>query len=926
MAWSFSAADPADRPSGVVAPEVPLDGVTEIRVHGVGGTAPTTLLDDPSPQQVSGDRIAGFYRTSDRQGRHIEAYSWGGLTSRSRFRVLWLLLVPFMLANVAGWMAEPRTPVKAGKEKDGTGAGDNDTGAGDKESGWQVRVTAARNRLCDDGAPTSFAYRWVARLAALAVTGNILGIITLGTLDVVAYQCGGMPACTSQGWWLSPLTWDSLADHPSRRILIGALLACAAILVLALLSYASRRRYENIEPPTVGETHTEPEVTAAALPNGLQNANFWAGKLAHARLSRLHLAFAITTVALIVTYCSDAATVQSGVTQHVATIAWPATWIIGIAVLIAVVLFVGLDPLKQWVSAAVVAGSLACFAGASWFAWVQPAQQTEPGHLPGLRIAMLNSWATTLVLMSPLLLWPVLQLVYRRMRGLGRRPYSHHFGWGAPFVVAVTGMIVADIVLLALIVVLANFLGTIEWAAMPPVGATGAGDPIYLYPAMSLAITLIMVVSGVIVISAALYGVVGYLRAGDMADATRVRRGLVEEYDDRPESHQPRGRTPAAWQASALWQAPDEDHAFPTPKLGNFVRSVARWRHLAGITTRIPYVLTILVTVAVILILLIHMGAIGWITSDIAILTPLMITAAALVPPAILAFMWRSWSRVENRKAIGVLWDVGTFWPRSFHPFAPPSYAERAVPELLRRIWWLHDNKGRVLLAGHSQGSMLSTAALLRQSGRKSGEREVALVTFGAPVKKLYRWAFPAYLNDAVLENLAKGAGGIGDVCWRNFYYRTDVIGGPVLPDCLETKPDAEWNDVDTVLSDPPRSRYIFGQPEPEVGGHSGYWHDKTMWKRVDDLAGQLATAGPSTLIHTDWHRGLVTAQPSTPKEPGRPNEEIRVIITDRPRTTRGRQSLGSFIATLHLLLLRLWTEKSNLGRRGVRRAAGHRE
>jgi hypothetical protein len=30
---------------------------------------------------------------------------------------------------------------------------------------------------------------------------------------------------------------------------------------------------------------------------------------------------------------------------------------------------------------------------------------------------------------------------------------------------------------------------------------------------------------------------------------------------------------------------------------------------------------------------------------------------------------------------VGVVWDVGTFWPRSAHPLAPPSYAELAVPQ-----------------------------------------------------------------------------------------------------------------------------------------------------------------------------------------------------------------------------------------------------
>src|SRR5271169_4190028 len=80
------------------------DGVTELRVHGVGGTPPGAILGDLAPEQVSGDAIAGFYRSSDHRAgdgdraasldvdRHVEVYSWGGLTSQSKVRVLWLAL------------------------------------------------------------------------------------------------------------------------------------------------------------------------------------------------------------------------------------------------------------------------------------------------------------------------------------------------------------------------------------------------------------------------------------------------------------------------------------------------------------------------------------------------------------------------------------------------------------------------------------------------------------------------------------------------------------------------------------------------------------------------------------------------------------------------------------------------------------------
>ena len=56
-------------------------------------------------------------------------------------------------------------------------------------------------------------------------------------------------------------------------------------------------------------------------------------------------------------------------------------------------------------------------------------------------------------------------------------------------------------------------------------------------------------------------------------------------------------------------------------------------------------------------------------------------------------------------------------------------------------MWWLHDNDGRVVLVAHSQGAVLATAALVQADCRPKDDKP-ALITFGSPVGKLYRWGF----------------------------------------------------------------------------------------------------------------------------------------------------------------------------------------
>jgi len=207
------------------------------------------------------------------------------------------------------------------------------------------------------------------------------------------------------------------------------------------------------------------------------------------------------------------------------------------------------------------------------------------------------------------------------------------------------------------------------------------------------------------------------------------------------------------------------------------------------------------------------------------------VAVAGLVLPTLMAFLYAAWNDPAKRRAIGILWDVGTFWPRSYHPMSPPCYTERAVPELQRRMWWLHDNGGRVVLVAHSQGAVLATAALVQPLCRPADDGP-ALVTFGSPVGKLYRWGFPAYFDRDLLGPLEPGGAGRLDD-WRNFYYPTDPIGGPVAGALSHAGGDP----VDLGLLDPEECYYLYGQAPPSPLGHSGYWADPRVWNLIDQVA-----------------------------------------------------------------------------------------
>ncbi|HCA88201.1 MAG TPA: hypothetical protein DEQ61_23685, partial [Streptomyces sp.] len=215
-------------PAGTAGPAPGAEGeygagpALELLVHGVGGTTPEEMLDDPRTVRVTGDDTAGIHRRTDdvdaeqrpeeyRDRPVPEAYCWSGLTSGNGARALWLLLLPFMVVNLAHWMR----PTAAG-------------------SSAVVRL-----------------YGLLVRLVALSLTVLLVAAACEVALDLAAWQCAGSAACADSRTWLGFLSpenggWWSL---PGRRLAFAACVPAALTGLLWWLSHRTWSAYESAPPP-----------------------------------------------------------------------------------------------------------------------------------------------------------------------------------------------------------------------------------------------------------------------------------------------------------------------------------------------------------------------------------------------------------------------------------------------------------------------------------------------------------------------------------------------------------------------------------------------------------------------------------------------------------------------------------------------------
>ncbi|MEV8290796.1 hypothetical protein AB0R05_33630, partial [Streptomyces niveus] len=262
----------------------------ELLVHGVGGATAQEMLADPYVVRITGDETAAIYRRpADEEaeahperyedGPVPEAYCWSNLTSGNGTRALWLLLLPFMVVNLAHWM-RPAT-----------------NGLGRTQRLYGVLV----------------------RLLALTLTVLLTAAACEVALDLVAWQCAGSAGCADDRAWLGFLSAarDGWWAQPGRRLALAALVPAALVGLLWYLSNRTWSAYEAQRPPTgptaVG-SWSEPETAGAddtdayegpaepaTVRPALARPGFWYGRRLVARLRAAHTAAGFLTVAGAIT-------------------------------------------------------------------------------------------------------------------------------------------------------------------------------------------------------------------------------------------------------------------------------------------------------------------------------------------------------------------------------------------------------------------------------------------------------------------------------------------------------------------------------------------------------------------------------------------------------------------------------------------------
>lgn len=757
----------------------------ELRVHGVSGTPPTELLDRDLVERVAGDAIAGFYRPR----------------------------VPSQRSD--SWPVGAADPAVAGPPLEGYVWGGLTSGAPSRAL-WLLLLpftlinVAPRmrpgERLRGGGLVRGWLVWFLCRVLALVVTGVFIAAFAGIGDDLVGRQCDNhLCANASPGWLMRPIFRLSA----SHQLAVGSALPLLGLFVLWWLSSRSISKYEQAGGDVVaGSSWADP---ADAVDVGLRSRWMWQNEAPVRRLRRLHL--------------------QVGLALALWFLAGPmsAPW--------------------RWLS-------VAALVLVSVYAVVALCVPSFTGHrfVAGWRVAGLGLWA---------LLLPAVVATYVELIA---DPAALPSGHGAlpRYASSLLWLLFGELVLVLVLLAVVGWSGRVvrQRARLGEPGPRGAlcgttsavlalaavflasvfTAGIYLFGATELRTGSVKPRFHEIAEAAKAFAVPDAIRAASWAFATCV--GLLLLFL----------LLMLAWAAPRwLWirtsTRPLVPGSFATDYPGadspSRTRTVLRAMWLGRLVDLAGAPLAGLLCAAAVLSytvagVLFAAHASG---SDIAdwFLDSRRIQGigAYLVVLLLLAMVVLgavAFRVAPLRRSVGILWDLASFWPRLCHPLGAPCYAERTVPDLLTRVRWYTSSGVGVVLAGHSQGSVISSAVVLQlRSVSRASLQSVGLLTFGCVVRRLYSRYFPAYFGPVALREVRCALRtSARDQRWRNLWRHTDYLGGTV---CSGPPPAvaAPWQPgtdpvgpgglvLDLHLLDPPYDKPPGDTVYPPPLRHSSYW------------------------------------------------------------------------------------------------------
>jgi hypothetical protein len=690
---------------------------SELRVHGMSGTPPRELLYSDPVSYDSADPFARIYE-ANRDGKEVKAFHWGSLTSGSRSSAFWLLLIPFMLANLAGWMAASKQLVQAFIRLTGILITALLVAQG------SVVLISHVNEIFD-GEPY---HSW-------AVAG---GAFVLGSLFVVIV------------WRLSATSLVEKMSTPAKfRALFGI-----GVGTLIPTDLDEREKSLQSQDPAPGATLVDPEM--------------WVRQWVLHRLRRQHLAAGI----LVIPIALDLGLGASGFL------------LLELLVVAVILLDVALTPRTgRFADAIRATSSLQVYLAFGLFllALVRVGFGDPPsGEWPHVHelvlyvailagatsaVAVLAQWETGLHMFLPLSAMAIGALVggalgvaagllaelasYRWLGDLNPFQVGQEFDIAQSRIMVNGGAWTVETMLcfLMAMVALAAYAGwarrkdlpkasdACRWTVMRKVtrqaprvfGGTGA-------------------MASVLAIPAALFACAGGQFGCDPTELQPERAGQILPYV---------AGVIAVFMFAALTRA-----IFPVS------RPIAVLVAIGGVA-------------AIVVVFVEWFEQFVWTVPAIDLpVRParFLDLSVVVIIFGLTFFILRSilggFGDPEKRRKVGMLWDTGSFWPRWFHPLAPPSYSPHAVKTLNASLM----REETEILTAHSQGSVIACVALSQPGATLPG----ALVTYGSPLGILYDKLFPF----AGVRGLTSHVDGLwGPVShWVNLWRNSDPLGGAPVP------------------------------------------------------------------------------------------------------------------------------------------------